>query len=508
MKRSGVTLIALVITVIVLLILAGTAIAMGVSGDGLFEKSDKSVKRWNLSEKNEEIQLYDYFAYVEDITLEAWDGTVGTNFASGEGTEEFPYIIENGEQLAYFAKTINEGQNYANEYISITKSINLGMHEFTPAGAYLDNHFFNGNLNGNGNIITGINIDLPETSMIGLIGVLDTNGKISNVKLGNGNINGYQFVGGLVAFNKGTVANCSSSLDVSGKYYSGGVVGENRGSVTNCYNTGNISSSYSSGGIVGYLESGSIKGCINNGNVWTKEGNNAGGITAYIQSGEISGCTNNGKIWTTEGHYTGGISGYIQSGNVSNCNNYGTIIADTSYAGGITGLIAAGTISLCDNNGEIKTNNNQAGGIVGALRGASIADCSNNNTVTANNFAGGIVATISIESSTVYNVYNSGSVISEGNKVAGGIVAAGTKGILERAYNKGETTGSITGGIYGAKTGGTTLNTYYYTLDSNLKGIGSSSTTEKIDVDDVPGQVDKETRLFNSRSDFLNSVNS
>ena len=32
MKRSGITLIALVITVIVLLILAGTVISMGVNG--------------------------------------------------------------------------------------------------------------------------------------------------------------------------------------------------------------------------------------------------------------------------------------------------------------------------------------------------------------------------------------------------------------------------------------------------------------------------------------------
>ncbi len=45
--KRGITLIALVITVIVLLILAGTAISMGINGDGLFSKTDNAVKKWN-----------------------------------------------------------------------------------------------------------------------------------------------------------------------------------------------------------------------------------------------------------------------------------------------------------------------------------------------------------------------------------------------------------------------------------------------------------------------------
>ncbi len=53
-KQKGITLIALVITVIVLLILAGTAITVGLSGDGLFERTNAAVEKWNSRVAEEE----------------------------------------------------------------------------------------------------------------------------------------------------------------------------------------------------------------------------------------------------------------------------------------------------------------------------------------------------------------------------------------------------------------------------------------------------------------------
>ncbi len=47
MKDEGITLIALVITVIVLLILAGTAVTIGLDGGGLFERTNDAVEKWN-----------------------------------------------------------------------------------------------------------------------------------------------------------------------------------------------------------------------------------------------------------------------------------------------------------------------------------------------------------------------------------------------------------------------------------------------------------------------------
>ncbi|MBR6033945.1 MAG: leucine-rich repeat protein [Clostridia bacterium] len=54
---SGITLIALVITVIVLLILAGVAISLGVSGDGLFAKTNNTVTKWNAKVGEEQNEI-------------------------------------------------------------------------------------------------------------------------------------------------------------------------------------------------------------------------------------------------------------------------------------------------------------------------------------------------------------------------------------------------------------------------------------------------------------------
>lgn len=51
--NKGITLIALVITIIVLLILAGVAISMAINGDGLFSKANEAAEKWNTSVTNE-----------------------------------------------------------------------------------------------------------------------------------------------------------------------------------------------------------------------------------------------------------------------------------------------------------------------------------------------------------------------------------------------------------------------------------------------------------------------
>ena len=67
--QTGITLIALIITVIVLLILAGTAISISVNGGDLFSKSENSVNKWNNAALKEEI-AYALNFYWEEPTLE------------------------------------------------------------------------------------------------------------------------------------------------------------------------------------------------------------------------------------------------------------------------------------------------------------------------------------------------------------------------------------------------------------------------------------------------------
>ena len=55
-EQKGITLIALVITIIVLLILAGTAVTIALSGDDIFSRGNQAKTEWN-EKVNEENKL-------------------------------------------------------------------------------------------------------------------------------------------------------------------------------------------------------------------------------------------------------------------------------------------------------------------------------------------------------------------------------------------------------------------------------------------------------------------
>ena len=57
-KAKGLTLISIVITIIVLLILAGVTMAMLTSENGILKKADKATLSAELSKYKEELELY------------------------------------------------------------------------------------------------------------------------------------------------------------------------------------------------------------------------------------------------------------------------------------------------------------------------------------------------------------------------------------------------------------------------------------------------------------------
>ncbi len=59
-NKNGITLIALIITVVIMLILAGVAISAVVSGDGLFDRTRYTAELQNFSQMQEAIQLYNF----------------------------------------------------------------------------------------------------------------------------------------------------------------------------------------------------------------------------------------------------------------------------------------------------------------------------------------------------------------------------------------------------------------------------------------------------------------
>ena len=67
-SSKGITLIALIITVIVLLILAGTAISIAINGGDIFSKATTAREEWNTAVKSEETTMLELLEIADDAT--------------------------------------------------------------------------------------------------------------------------------------------------------------------------------------------------------------------------------------------------------------------------------------------------------------------------------------------------------------------------------------------------------------------------------------------------------
>ena len=68
-KRSaerGITLVALVITVIVLLILAGTTVTIAINSGDIFTKANTAKSEWNAAVAEEEAVVQNHIDMLED----------------------------------------------------------------------------------------------------------------------------------------------------------------------------------------------------------------------------------------------------------------------------------------------------------------------------------------------------------------------------------------------------------------------------------------------------------
>ncbi|MBR6034213.1 MAG: hypothetical protein IKP28_05735 [Clostridia bacterium] len=127
MNKKGITLIALVITVIVLLILAGVAISIGLGGDGLFEKTNSTVKKWNAKVEEEDNTInemwetfWENFENADATTLPAGTYAVGQEIELGG--ENFFVIADDGNSVRLLAKYClnKQGTMQQNESNSVT----------------------------------------------------------------------------------------------------------------------------------------------------------------------------------------------------------------------------------------------------------------------------------------------------------------------------------------------------------------------------------------------------
>ena len=279
----------------------------------------------------------------------AWDGTTASASLAGEGTQDSPYIVESAEDLAFLAKSVNEGNTYEGKYIVQTADIDLGGKEWTPIGHQKINSAetdapFAGVYSGLGHKVTGLSITTALDNHIGLFGYVmsgETEAGIANLTVeGAITVNGVSYnnigIGGLAgSIAKDTtsfkaplaVINCISNVTVTAT----GTTGEPR-----------------VGGLAGYAFNTKLENCVNNGNVIYESNNQTrtAGLVGQTNRSHFIGCVNNGNVTVDMG--TAGKAGRAAG------------IASVVTRGGVKGDEATATYTIfenCINNGAISGKN-------------------------------------------------------------------------------------------------------------------------------------------------------
>ena len=211
-----------------------------------------------------------------DVTApeaDIWDGSIATNFGGGSGTQDDPYLIYTGAQLARLAYNCNLGDMYLLEYFKLMNNIDLNNIEWTPiargslSGDHIPTTTFRGTFDGNGYAIFNLYIANNNTSFAGLFG--GTSGAtIQNLAIVGANVTNAvgssgsprSKVGALIGHaNNTTVSNCSvvdarvCASALSSPSSAGGLIGIVYGycTITNCYVSAEVISNGHVGGIVG-----------------------------------------------------------------------------------------------------------------------------------------------------------------------------------------------------------------------------------------------------------------
>ena len=296
----------------------------------------KSTKAWSMKMRLALLVLAALAWIAVPVSARAetnvWDGTIASGFAVGTGMENDPYQINTAAELAYFAKSVNDGKWYDGEYIILKNNINLNNQEWTPIGNHSNS--FRGNFDGRNHTVTGMRISNSSADYVGLFGEctkFNVNSAIKNITVKDSVICGENIVGAIVGYAKEiNIENCRSiGNTINGKTDVGGICGKiggySVGKVSQCYNSSKVTGRGIVGGIAGM--GGIAENCLNTGEIMiiNKAHKSAGGGIFGIfddttASASITACVNLGKV--SGGESFGGIVGSTDSkstGHISNC---------------------------------------------------------------------------------------------------------------------------------------------------------------------------------------------
>ena len=389
-NNKGITLIALVVTIVVLLILAGITISLILNDDGIIAKAREAKNATETSVAEEQKKLSDLDKILDDSLgpPKADDDTPGS--LDGDGTEDSPYRISSIEDLVTFSNEVNSGNSYSGKVLVLNNNLDFTSNSsyvnpnttefgdinedstvsplkvelttgkgFKPIGSFEDiNYSFAGTLDGQGYYIKGYNMEVPEDSFSENSSIFGLNtGTIKNLDIGDITINSTPSdsfcnvsISGICYANIGTIENCNLIGEVSigdnGILFFSGITSYNEGTIYNCSNKSIVDiesskdvtisgiSMENSKDILLSNNQGSISSRITSENTSSRiqtraaisSRMNISGISDY-NTGEINGCYNSGNISASASYST--VNGIANSnqGNIFNSYNSGTLYA-------------------------------------------------------------------------------------------------------------------------------------------------------------------------------------
>jgi hypothetical protein len=335
---------------------------------------------------------------------------------------------------------------------------------------------FFGSFDGQGHTITGLTIDRPSQTGVGLFGQSASGAIIRNVGLVGGSVTGATVVGQLVGLNAGTIADAYATGTASGSAYVGGLAGYNSGSLANVYATGAISGSAYIGGLAGGNFTGTISNAHATGTVTGT--NNVGGLVGIIYSGALANVYATGMV--TGSNSVGGLAG-TNSGSISVAYATGEVVLNGGgRAGGLAGGNSSGSITNAYATGAVRGNGSGAviGGLVGTNENASITNAYAAGAVTGDGTGqviGGLVGYNIV--ATITNAYATGAVT--GAAYVGGLIGINSSGsVVTNTYAVGAVTGSgAAGGFIGSNSGSVTSSFWDSSVSGGLPGIGGGSAS-------------------------------
>ncbi len=320
------------------------------------------------SNPDEVVTTSENMSYEDDLS--------GYSF-SPDGIEMSTISVGSADDMIELAKNCRLDTWSRDKYIVLTDDIVLDGSDFE----YIPT--FGGVFNGNGHTISGVAISDAE-SYTGLFCITQESAVIKDLKVeGSMAPSGKQMAtGGIVGDNYGVITGCSFSGNVNGYDYTGGIAGYNEqsGTISSCTSSGIVMGMHFTGGITGY-NLGTISGCTNDCKI------NISSVDETISIKDLSIDQYADKIKNLFGDNNkqdstniinstvdvGGICGYSQ-GVIISCVNNGLIgYEHVGYnVGGIAGR-QNGYIDLCVNNGEVY-GRKDVGGIAGQAEPYVIID--------------------------------------------------------------------------------------------------------------------------------------